>query len=419
MNITASIQDTVLTPFTRSMYQKASLVIGLGVLLGACFYDAQTFSIVLTGLVAVYVIVSFVFKPKLRQHIYLKDGSLRVSKSARMSGFDKWVFGFSIVIAAVSNIYVLANITMVMVGIVAYQICLFALVYRRLHRRDELVLPLTEKYLLLENKQSNCLLLQRFDIYLLKQPVETLPQPAAEEVEQSEAKERELVFVGTISLEEDPFEGDDAKTVIAQLNQHLCMTAGHTMIKKSWRDGVKIFLLSLAGLYAYVFWLPSLFKFMFPVGRYRNKFGDVIYRTESMSDWGVIFMMVIMFIMLALPCLAYVFCFYSEVKSRSFKAVCVTKEELWLLTPGVNGHDSRKILRAEMAHISWADVQAGAEDVGPPRLYIDGDIKLIGVDTNLISLSGWAWGGRFILNHLVKLGLPVRLVWQDNQLRVE
>ncbi len=401
------------------MYQKASLVIGLGVLLGACFYDAQTFSIVLTGLVAVYVIVSFVFKPKLRQHIYLKDGSLRVSKSARMSGFDKWVFGFSIVIAAVSNIYVLANITMVMVGIVAYQICLFALVYRRLHRRDELVLPLTEKYLLLENKQSNCLLLQRFDIYLLKQPVETLPQPAAEEVEQSEAKERELVFVGTISLEEDPFEGDDAKTVIAQLNQHLCMTAGHTMIKKSWRDGVKIFLLSLAGLYAYVFWLPSLFKFMFPVGRYRNKFGDVIYRTESMSDWGVIFMMVIMFIMLALPCLAYVFCFYSEVKSRSFKAVCVTKEELWLLTPGVNGHDSRKILRAEMAHISWADVQAGAEDVGPPRLYIDGDIKLIGVDTNLISLSGWAWGGRFILNHLVKLGLPVRLVWQDNQLRVE
>ncbi|ABV89356.1 hypothetical protein [Shewanella pealeana] len=419
MNITASIQDAVLTPFTRSIYQKASLVIGLGLLICSCFYDAQAFSIVLTGLVTVYVIVSFAFKPKLRQHIYLKGDSLRVLKSARMSGFDKWVFGFSIVIAAVSNTYALANITMVMVGIVAYQICLFSSVYRRLHRRDELVLPLTEKYLLLKNKQSNCLLLQRFDIYLLKQPIEEVQQAAEVLTSQSEVVEQAIEFVGSISLEEEPFEGDDAEAIIAQLNQHLSITIGNTVTKKSWRASVKPFLFAMAGLYTYVFLLPDLFKAIFPVGRYRNKFGDVIYRTESMSDLGVIFMMVIMFIMLALPCFAYLFSFYSDVKSRSFKAVCTTKDAIWLLTPAISGHESREILRAEMAHISWADVQAGAEDVGPPRLSIDGDIKLIGNDNQLISLNGWAWSGRFILNHLVKLGLPVRLVRQDNQLKVE
>ena len=418
MSATVSIQDTVLIPFTRSMYQKASLAIGLGFLIGACFYDAQAISLVLTIFATLYVIVSFVFKPKLRQQIYLQDDELWVSKSARMSAFDKWVFGCFIVIAATSNFYALANITMQMVGVVAYQICLSVLVYRRLHRQDELVLPLAEKYMLLENKQSNCLLLQRFDIYLVKQPVEVFPLLAGEEVEQSEAKQRELVFVGTISLEENPFDGDDAKTVIAQLNQHLSMMTGHTITKQSWRDGVKIFLLSFTGLYAYVFWLPGLFKFMFPVGRYRNKFGDVIYRTESMSDGGVIFMMVIAFIMLALPCLAYIFSFYSDVKSRTFKSVCITKDATWLLTPGINGHDSRKISCAEIAYISHADVQVGAEDNAPLRLSIDGDIKLIGVDNNLIPLSGWAWSGRYILNHLVQLGLPVRLPLQDNQPKV-
>ncbi|MCL1130993.1 hypothetical protein [Shewanella sairae] len=415
MNTVASIQDTVLTPFTRSMFQKASLVIGLGFLLGACFYGAQAISLVLTIFATLYVIISFVFKPKLRQHIYLKDDALRISKLAQISSFDKWVLGCFVVIVAASDIYALANISILMLVIVAYQICLSVLIYRRLHRQDELVLPLVEKYLLLENKQSNCLLLQRFDIYMVKQPAEILPLPAEVLTEQDEATQRQLEFVGTISLEEDPFEGDDAKTVIAQLNQHLSMMTGHTITKKSWRDGVKIFLLSFTGLYAYVFWLPGLFKFMFPVGRYRNKFGDVIYRTESMSDGGVVFMMVIAFIMLALPCLAYIFSFYSDVKSRTFKSVCITKDATWLLTPGINGHDSRKISCAEIAYISHADVQVGAEDSAPLRLSIDGDIKLIGVDSHLIPLSGWVWSGRYILNYLVKLGVPVRLVPQEKK----
>ncbi len=419
MNRVASIQDTVLTPFTRSMFQKASLVIGVVLLLGACFYGAQAISLVLTAIATLYVIVSFVFKPKLRQHIYLKDEALRISKSAQLSGFDKWVLGCFIVIAAASNIYALANISMLMLVIVAYQICLSVLVYRCLQRQDELVLPLAEKYLLLENKQSNCLLQQRFDIYMVKQPVEVLPLLAGEEVEQSEATQRQLEFVGTISLEEDPFDGDDAKTVIAQLNLHLFITPGHTITKKSWRDSIKSFCFGLVGLYIYVCWLPDLFKFLFPVGRRRTKFGDYFYMTETMSDYGVVFMMCITFVFLAIPCLAVIFTFCSEIRFGTFKAVCVTKEQLWLLTPGINGHDSRKISYAEVAYISHADVQAEADDVGPPGLYIDGDIKLIGVDSHLIPLSGWVWSGRYILNYLVKLGVPVRLVPQEKQQKNE
>ncbi|MCK8045159.1 hypothetical protein MSG37_09690 [Shewanella sp. 1CM18E] len=399
MNTVASIQDTVLTPFTRSMFQKASLVIGVVLLLGACFYDAQAILLVLTAIATLYVIVSFVFKPKLRQHIYLKDDALRISKSAQLSGFDKWVLGCFFVSVAASDIYALANISMLLLVIVAYQICLSVLVYRCLHRQAELVLPLAEKYLLLENKQSNCLLQQRFDVYMVKQS--------------------ELVFVGTISLEEDPFDGDDAKTVIAKLNLHLSITPGHTITKKSWRDSIKSFSFGLVGLYVYVCWLPDLFKFLFPVGRRRTKFGDYFYMTETMSDYGVVFMMCITFVFLAIPCLAVIFTFCSEIRFGTFKAVCVTKEQLWLLTPGINGHDSRKISYAEVAYISHADVQAEADDVGPPGLYIDGDIKLIGVDSHLIPLSGWVWSGRYILNYLVKLGVPVRLVPQEKQQKNE
>ena len=163
------------------------------------------------------------------------------------------------------------------------------------------------------------------------------------------------------------------------------------------------------------FGLPDLFKFMFPVGRYRNKFGDIVIRTEGMSDFGVVFMMCIMFVFLAMPCLAFIFTFCSEVRFGTFKAVCVTKEQLWLLTPGINGHDSRNISCDEIAYISHADVKAGEDYAGPPVLYIDSDIKLIGVDNNLISLSGCAWSGRYILNYLVKLGVPLRLVAQECQ----
>ncbi|WP_045466377.1 hypothetical protein [Vibrio hyugaensis] len=419
MSTIASIQDTVLIPFTRSMFQKASLLIGVVCLLGACFYDAQVVSLVLTAIATLYVIISFVFKPRLRQHIYLKDDALWVSKSAQISGLDKWVFACFIVSFATINIYALVNISMLMLVIVVYQICLSILVYKRLHCQYEFVLPLADKYLLLENKQSNCLLLQRFDIYLVKQPAEELPLPTEGEVGQSETKLRELEFVGTISLEEAPFEGDDAEAVVEQLNQHLSITRGHTMTKKSWRDGVKIFLWSLVGLYAYVFWLPDLFKFLFPVGRYRSKFGDLVTHTEAWSDFGVVFMMCITFVFLAMPCLAHVFNFYREVKFATFKAVCVTKEKFWLLTPSINGHDSRKISCAEIAHISHANVQAGVDDAGSPDLYIDGDITLIGVDNHPITLSGWAWSGRFILNHLVKLGVPVRIVRQGSNVSVE
>ncbi|MDR8525652.1 hypothetical protein [Shewanella fidelis] len=419
MNPATRIQDKVLSPFTRSMFQKASLVIGLILLLGACFYDAQAISLVLTAIATLYVTISFVFKPKLRQQIYLKDDALRVLKSAQISGFDKWVFACFVLLTAASNIYALANISTLLLVIVAYQVCLSVWVYKRLQRQDELVLLLDEQYLLLENKQSNCLLLQRFDIYLLNPSAEIISQPVDEDLAQSEVKQRQLEFVGTISLEEDPFEGDDAKAVVEQLSQYLSITSGYTLTRKSWRDGLKVFPFSLAGLYAYVFWLPDLFKFMFPVGRYRNKFGDIVIRTEGMSDFGVVFMMCIMFVFLAMPCLAFIFTFCSEVRFGTFKAVCVTKEQLWLLTPSINGHDSRNISCAEIAYISHADVQAGKDDVGPPVLYIDGDIKLIGVDSNLISLSGCAWSGRYILNHLVKLGVPLRLVAQECQPSVE
>ncbi|RSD30218.1 hypothetical protein [Vibrio pectenicida] len=417
MNTIASIQDTVLTPFTRSIYQKAFLVIGLCILLGAFFYDAKTVSLMITGIATVYVIISFAFKPKLRQHIYKQDDSLHVVKSALMSRFDKRVLCCFILIAVVSDFYALADITMLMLGNVGYQICLSVLVYRLLYRQEEVILPLMEKYLLLENKQSNCLLMKRFDIYLVIHSVEVLELPAVYQADQNEVKERELEFVGTISLEKKPFEGDDAVTIIAELNQYLSTTTGHTMVKKSWRDGVKIFVLSLVGLYAYIFWLPSLFKFMFPVGRYQNKFGDIVTRTEGMSDFSVYFMMFIIFIMLALPCFSAIYNFYHDVRFSTFKAVCATSEGLWLLTPCTSGHYSRKISRSEIAYICYADIKVNEDDFLPPTRYIDQDIKLIGVDGNLISLNDCVWSCHFILDHLVKLGLPVRLVKDTYDLR--
>ncbi|WP_108944895.1 hypothetical protein [Shewanella halifaxensis] len=415
MNSATSIQDKVLTPFTRSMFQKASLVIGLILLLGACFYDAQAVSLVLTAIATLYVTISFVFKPKLRQQIYLKDDALRISKSAQISGFDKWVFACFVLLAAASNIYALANISTLMLVIVAYQVGLSVWVYKRLQRQDELVLPLAEQYLLLENKQSNCLLLKRFDIYLLNPSAEIISQPVDEDVAQSEVKQRQLEFVGTISLEEDPFEGDDAKAVVEQLSQYLSITPGYTITKKLWRNSIKSFCFGLVGLYVYVCWLPDLFKFLFPVGRRRTKFGDYFYMTETMSDNGVVFMMVIMFIMLALPCLAFIGDFIGDAKQGLFKAVCVTKEALWLLTPDTNNQNSNCLLRGDMAHICCADRQVTPAEPSLLRFYIDRDIQLIGKDNQLIPLSGWVWAGRFILNHLVALGLPVRLVRQNNQ----
>ncbi|WP_339388924.1 hypothetical protein [Vibrio caribbeanicus] len=421
MNTIASIQDTVLTPFTRSIFQKVFLVFGLCILLGAFFYDAKIISLVITGIATVYAIISFTFKPKLRQHIYKQDNSLRVVKSSLMSHFDKRALCCFIVIAVVSDFYALGDVTMFMLGNVGYQICLSILVYRRLCRQDEIILTLTEKYLLLENKQSNCLLMRRFDIYVVIQPVEVLELPEVYQTDQNEVKERELEFVGTISLEEKPFEGDDAETVIAELNQYLSMVTGHTMTKKSWRDGVKIFILSLFGLYAYIFWLPSLFRFLFPVGRYQNKFGDIVTGTQGMSDFGVYFMMTIMFITLALPCFSTIYNFYHDVRFSTFKAVCATSEGLWLLTPCTSGHYSRKISRSEIAYIFYADIKVNEDDFLPPTRYIDQDIKLIGVDDNLISLNNCVWSCHFILDHLVKLGLPVRLVKDidDNDLAHE
>ncbi|MGS0693102.1 hypothetical protein [Shewanella sp. 0m-4] len=413
MNIKASIQDAVLTPFTRSIYQKASLVIGFGLLIWSYFYDALAFSVCFTVLLTLYAIVSFAFKARQRQLIYLKNNVVVVVKSVLMSAFDKWVFGFFIVISIVSNTYALANINFIAIGIIAYQFCILIFIYRLLQRQCEFALPLDSQYLLLENEQSNCLLIKRFDIYFLEQQTEVLPQ-------QAEGIEQAIEYIGSISLEED-----DADGVIATLNQHLSMTRGRTVTKKSWRASVKPFLFAIAGIYTYVFLLPGFFKAILPVGPYRNKFRDVINRTESMSDMGVVVMMVITFIMLALPSFVFIFTFYSDIKSRSFKAVCTTRDAVWLLTPGtsssssISGHESRTILRSTMSHIACADIQVAAEDNTPLRLSIDGDIKLIGRDDNLISLSSWAWSGRFILNHLVKLGLPVRLVQQANQPKVE
>ncbi|MER2497977.1 hypothetical protein ABS858_17975 [Vibrio neptunius] len=414
MNTIASIQDTVLTPFTRSIYQKAFLLIGLCILVSAFFYDAQTITLVTSGIATVYVIVSFVFKPRLHQHIYKQDDCLHVVKSALMSNLDKRVLCCFILISVVGNAYAWADVTMLMLGNVAYQICLAVLVYRWMHQQEELALPLTNKYLLLENKQSNCLLMQRFDIYIDKRPAEVLALSAVDETYQSADKERELEFVGTISFEEEPFEADDAATIITEINQHLSTTMGDTMTRKSWRDTAPPFVLSLVCLYAYVFWLPSLFEFMFPVERHQNKFGHMVNGTESMPDFGVHFMMFIMFIIFALPCFSAIYNFCHNVRFSTFEAVCATNEGLWLLTPSINGHESRKISRAAIAYISYADIQAKTEDAVPPTMYIDQDIKLIGVDDNLISLNDCAWNCRFVLNHLVKLGLPVRLVKHRN-----
>ncbi|MGF1749235.1 hypothetical protein [Vibrio cionasavignyae] len=412
-----TIHETVLTPFTRRLFQIAVLVIGAGLLLGAVFYDTQALTLILSALATLYVIVGFVFKPKLRQHIYRHEDAIEVTKSALMSQIDKWASGSFIVMAVASNIHILVDATMPMLANLVYQICLSAFVYKQMTHDVLLILPLTEKYIFLENKQSDCLLMQRFDIYSLTPPTETLPE--SEEKEPIEAKEQALQFIGTLSLVEEPFEGEDARAVLTTLNQHLSLTLGNTETQKSWPERGKAFVLSLAGLYVYVVWLPELFKLMFPVGRYRNKHQMLVTRTEDMSDFGVYFMMFIMFITLAVPCLIAVFTFYQQVRRGMFKATCITNEDLWLLTPSIKGHYSRTISRTEMAYISYAYGRSNTESSGPIGVCIDHDIKLIGVDNNLISLNGWAWSGHFTFNHLVKFGLPVRLAQQKRPLPTE
>ena len=392
MNSKNCIIDSDLTPVWRSFFQNVFLFLGCALLVWFAFKGSIDFSAAFSALLTAYILFSFVFKTKKRQQVWLEDNQVIASNYLSLSHLDKIVLAILAMMSVASNGWLISDHPFIALAFVGYQLCAFYFVYYTLHRKPTFAFSTHSQTAFFKRGNGQCLLVARFDVYTLAE---------------------KKAFIGTIELNDD-----DVDSCLNTLAKHMSIVTGTTKVKLDWQSSCKFALLGFAGCYTYLFLLPGAINAAFPVGYYWNsKLRKTVYRDDFLSNFGVFF-----FMLLAAPlcfiCGAWIYEFYLDLKDQQRNAVALSNDAIFLFPSANSKTEAVKLPIADVQYLIWPkgygygkenDNDNDNDNDNQGKLIIDDNVKLIDRNGELISLSTWAWAAHSIINHLVKLGVPVRL----------
>lgn len=382
MNPKHIIIDSDLTPVWRGFFQKLSLYLGGACLVWFAFTTSISFSVSLSLLLTAYILVSFVLKTKKRQQVWLEGERIIASRSTSLSPLDKIVLPILTIICLSSNAWLLFDLHFIAAAFVGYQLCAFYFVYHKLQQTKAFSLSTNIQTGFFERGFGQCLLVARFDVYAL---------------------EESNRLVGTIELNDD-----DIELCLNSLAKHMSIVKGTVKVKQEWKKSWKLALGGFAGFYFYLFLIPTILKKLAPVGYYWNsKIRKTVYRDEFISNVSIIGIMVLTS-PLCILFAVWVYDYYLDLKEQKRSAIAFTNSDIFFFpsTKFEIEQATVSIPISDFQYILWPKEDHKEKQA---KLIVDETVQLIDKNGDLISISDWIWAVGPLINHLVKLGIPVRL----------
>ncbi len=384
------IINSDITPALRIVFQIFYLFLGVVFLLGfifmGSFYFAWTFSVLLTC----YVLVSFLFKKKKRQKIWVDEDKILLSSSISCSKLDKITLKSLSVIGLICCVWLFFDKHFSTLLFTSANICiLFYFVYYTLKQKPTNAIDTNNQIAILDRGYGQCILVRRFDIYTF-----------------SEKK----TFICTIEIN-----SKDIDKCLDNLEKHINIIRGTIKEKLDWKYNFNYALFSFISIYIYIFKLPGWLKLLFPVGYHSNfKLNKPVYTSPFMSNLGVCWMMFVC----AMPLImfiSWIISFFRSIKEQSRNVLILTNDTIFIIPSQKNcigntfyDHSTESFIipTSEVQYLIWPKFGENKSRITP---YLDKNVKLIDRNDKLIALSSWSWAANDIIHHLVKNGLPVRL----------
>ncbi|WP_157617639.1 hypothetical protein [Vibrio mexicanus] len=190
-------------------------------------------------------------------------------------------------------------------------------------------------------------------------------------------------------------------------SQDLTIIEGTSMHKNNAWYNTKLAMLGLAASCFFFFVLPDILDFMIRVGPYTHK-GMNLYRTQAQKD----FLVGVLSLFWVIPgCLGMLYLsFKSSVEAfkGGEKSIIFAGNSVMLSNRNKDGQISINLCLSRLKHIKWPRKRSKKKSVWDKAI-LDTSLQLIDIDGNVIELYDWHFGSTHILNHFVRLGLPVWL----------
>ncbi|ANS87258.1 hypothetical protein VSVS12_03549 [Vibrio scophthalmi] len=382
MNPKHIIIDSDLTPVWRGFFQKLSLYLGGACLVWFAFTTSIGFSVSFSLLLTAYIVVSFVLKTKKRQQVWLEGDRMIASRSTSLSPLDKIVLPILTIICLSSNAWLLFDLHFIAAAFVGYQLCAFYFVYHKLQQTKVFSLNNNIQTGFFARGYGQCLLVARFDVYTL---------------------DESRCFVGTLELNDK-----DVEPCLNNLAKHMSVVKGTVKVKQEWKESWKLALGGFAGFYFYLFLIPTILKYLAPVGYHWNsKIQKTVYRDEFISNVSIIGIMVL----ISPLCILFgiwVYDYYLDLKEQKRSAITFTNSDIFFFpsTKFEIEPATVSIPISDFQYILWPKEDHREKQA---KLIVDETVQLIDKNGDLISISTWIWAVNPLINHLVRLGTPIRL----------
>ncbi|ANU38060.1 hypothetical protein RJD38_18245 [Vibrio scophthalmi] len=382
MNPKHIIIDSDLTPVWRGFFQKLSLYLGGACLVWFAFTTSISFSVSFSLLLTAYIVVSFVLKTKKRQQVWLEGDRMIASRSTSLSPLDKIVLPILTIICLSSNAWLLFDLHFIAAAFVGYQLCAFYFVYHKLQQTKVFSLSNNIQTGFFARGYGQCLLVARFDVYTL---------------------DESRCFVGTLELNDK-----DVEPCLNSLAKHMSIVKGTVKVKQEWKESWKLALGGFAGFCFYLFLIPTILKYLAPVGYHWNsKIQKTVYRDEFISNVSIIGIMVL----ISPLCILFgvwVYDYYLDLKEQKRSAIAFTNSDIFFFpsTKCEIEPATVSIPISDFQYILWPKEDHREKQA---KLIVDETVQLIDKNGALISISAWIWAVNPLINHLVRLGTPIRL----------
>lgn len=382
MNPKHIIIDSDLTPVWRGFFQKLSLYLGGACLVWFAFTTSISFSVSFSLLLTAYIVVSFVLKTKKRQQVWLEGDRMIASRSTSLSPLDKIVLPILTIICLSSNAWLLFDLHFIAAAFVGYQLCAFYFVYHKLQQTKVFSLSNNIQTGFFARGYGQCLLVARFDVYTL---------------------DESRCFVGTLELNDK-----DVEPCLNSIAKHMSVVKGTVKVKQEWKESWKLALGGFAGFYFYLFLIPTILKYLAPVGYHWNsKIHKTVYRDEFISNVSIIGIMVL----ISPLCILFgvwVYDYYLDLKEQKRSAIAFTNSDIFFFpsTKFEIEPATVSIPISDFQYILWPKEDHREKQA---KLIVDETVQLIDKNGDQISISTWIWAANPLINHLVRLGTPIRL----------
>lgn len=382
MNPKHIIIDSDLTPVWRGFFQKLSLYLGGACLVWFAFTTSISFSVSFSLLLTAYIVVSFVLKTKKRQQVWLEGDRMIASRSTSLSPLDKIVLPILTIICLSSNAWLLFELHFIAAAFVGYQLCAFYFVYHKLQHAKVFSFSTNIQTGFFERGVGQCLLVARFDVYTL---------------------DENRHFIGTLELNHK-----DVEPCLNSLAKHMSIVKGTVKVKQEWKESWKLALGGFAGFYFYLFLIPTILKYLAPVGYHWNsKIQKTVYRDEFISNVSIIGIMVL----ISPLCILFgvwVYDYYLDLKEQKRSAIAFTNSDIFFFPSTKCEIEPATVIIpiSDFQYILWPKEDHREKQA---KLIVDETVQLIDKNGDLISISAWIWAVNPLINHLVRLGTPIRL----------